>query len=128
MVTPAAELEKVLFAALAPLVGRPGRDGAVSGAKYPHISIGLTSLHNWSTGAETGEQLVTVHVWSKESDPAEVSGLMDAAQDRLGGTAIELGDGRVARLRLAFAETRHEAESSAYHGLLRFRASIDAEA
>jgi hypothetical protein len=123
MPEPAAEIEKAVFAALEPLVGRmsfdhPSRDGS-----KPQISLGRTGIRDWSTGGETGEQLLTVHIWSKTGGSAQAAGLTGIVRTRL-LEGLDLGEGRLVRMRLDFEETRHEADFSLDHGLLRFRACI----
>jgi hypothetical protein len=119
---PAAELENAILAALEPLAGRlsgvPPR-----GAAYPQLGLCRTAVHDWMSGVETGEHLLTVHVWSKAGG-SETEGLSEKIRARLAG-GLDLGGGRVAKMRLEFEETRHEAEFSVYHGLLRFRARIE---
>jgi len=122
MTDPAAELERAVQAALDPLAGRPSAGRAAHEARYPQIGVGRTSIRDWSSGAETGEQLLTVHVRSKED--GEVTRLKEVVRARLGG-GLDLGGGRALRLRLEFDETRHDEEFSVHHGLLRFRASIE---
>ena len=62
----AEEVENAVFAALEPLVGRLSFDHPYRGGK-PQMSLGGTSIRDWSTGIETGEQLLTVHVWSRKA-------------------------------------------------------------
>lgn len=122
MTDPGAELESAVLAVLEPLVRGLSSGRMACTGRIPGISIGRTGIHDWSSGAETGEQLLTVHVRSKEE--GEAARLTEIVRTRL-AEALDLGGGRVARLRLDFDETRHEAEFSVHHGLLRFRASID---
>jgi hypothetical protein len=122
MSDPGAELERAVLAALEPLVGDLSSGRADRSLKRPRIGIGRTQIRDWSSGAETGEHLLTVHVRSKEENGAEH--LAKIVRGRL-AEGLDLGGGRVARLRLEFAETRNEEEFSVHHGLLRFRASIE---
>jgi len=116
------ELEKAVGAALKPLARNLSAD-APQGGRYPQLGLGRTSIHDWSSGAETGEYLLTVHVWSKTGD-RETEGLSEKVCARL-AECLDLGNGRAAKLQLQFEEVRHEAEFSVYHGLLRFRARIE---
>jgi len=119
----ADEVESAVFTALEPLVGRLSFDSPYRGGK-PLISLGRTSIRDWSTGIETGEQLLTVHVWSGEGGEAETARLTAAIRARL-GEGLDLGNGRLVRTRLDFEETGFAAELSAHHGLLRFRAWVE---
>jgi len=122
MPDPPAEVEGAVLAALEPLAGSASAGRAARGRKFPQIGLGLTSIHDWSSGAETGELLLTVHVRSKEE--GEAMRLKETVRARL-GDGLDLGGGRVVKLRLEFDETRHDEEFSVHHGLLRFRAWIE---
>ena len=124
MPDPAADLESAVLTVLEPLAGRPSAGQAARGKKYPQLSLGRTTIHDWSSGAETGEQLFTVHVWSKAGDGAEAKALSAKVRARL-AERFDLSEGRVARMRLEFEEIRYDAEQSVHHGLLRFRARIE---
>jgi hypothetical protein len=121
MPDPTAELGSAVLAALEPLVGGLSGERAARGRKYPRISLGRTTVHDWSSGAATGEQLLTVHVLTREED--EAARLKESVRTRL-GEGLDLGGGRIARLRLEFDETRTDEEFSLHRGLLRFRVSI----
>jgi Protein of unknown function (DUF3168) len=123
MPKPAAEVESAVLAALEPLVGVLS-SGPTRGGKTPQINLGRTSIQDWTTGAETGEQLLTVHVWSKEGDGRETARVTGIVRKRL-GEGLDLGDGRVVKTRLEFEEARYDAQFSVHHGLLRFRAWIE---
>ena len=123
MPEPAANLESAILAALAPLVGIPHPDRPSRGGRNPHVSLGRTSMQDWSTGAETGEQLLTVHVWSKDVEGGDTVRLTGIVRERL-GKGLHLDDGRVVTMRLEFEETRYDAEFALHHALLRFRAYI----
>ena len=124
MPEPGSEVESAVLAALEPLVGVLSSDRPSRGGKTPQINLGRTSIQDWSTGAETGEQLLTVHVWSKEGDGGEIARVTGIVRKRL-GEGLDLGDGRVVQIRLEFEEARYDAAFSAHHGLLRFRARIE---
>lgn len=119
---PAIELEKAVAAALQPLAGNLSGD-APRGGRYPQLGLGRTSIHDWSSGVETGEHLLTVHVWSKTGG-GETEGLSQKVRARL-AEGVDLGSGRAAKMQLQFEEHRYEAEFSVHHGLLRFRARIE---
>jgi hypothetical protein len=130
MTSPAAELQKAVFAALAndaALLGALGGakiyDDAPVHAGFPHITFGLTSVYDWSTSTESGtEQLFTLHVWSKAHGKAEALKIMEAARAVLDDAALTLDGHHLVSLRFDFAEVRFEDDLIVYHGLLRFRA------
>ena len=122
MSAPGAELARAVLAALQRPVGGLSPGPADRRLKLPLISIGRTAIRDWSSGAETGEHLLTVHVRAKEE--SEAARLAEVVRTRL-AQDLDLGGGRVARLRLDFDEIRNEQEFSVHHGLLRFRATIE---
>jgi hypothetical protein len=134
MTSPAAELQKAVFAALAndvALLGALGGakiyDDAPAHAGFPYITFGLTSVYDWSTSTETGtEQLFTLHVWSKAHGKAEALKIMEAARAVLDDAALTLDGHHLVSLRFDFADVRFEDDLIVYHGLLRFRALTEA--
>ena len=80
--SPAAELASAVLAALKPLIGGLSGELAARGRKYPRISVGRTTVHDWSSGAATGEQLLTVHVLTKQE--GEAARLKESVRTRLG--------------------------------------------
>jgi hypothetical protein len=135
MTSPAAELQKAVFAALAnaaalvaALGGAKIYDDAPVHAGFPHISFGLTSVYDWSTSTESGtEQLFTLHVWSKAHAKAEALTIIEAARAVLDDAPLTLDGHHLVSLRFDFAEVRFEDDLVVYHGLLRFRALIEAD-
>ncbi|MEW9806807.1 DUF3168 domain-containing protein [Mesorhizobium marinum] len=127
--SPAAELQKAIFAALgaspalAPLVGARIFDHAPANVAFPYITFGRTSVYDWSTGSESGtEQLFTLHVWSKGKGKKEALEIMDLARAVLHEAALVLDGYHLVNLRLEFSEARYDDRNEAHHGLLRFRA------
>ena len=134
MTSPAVELQKASHATLA---GDAALTAALGGAKiydatppnvaFPYISFGRTSVYDWSTGTESGtEQIFTVHVWSKARGKTEALEIMEAVRALLEAGELTLADHQLVNLRLEFAEARFDEDLSVYHGLLRFRAVIEA--
>ena len=94
MSDPGAELERAVLAALQQLVGGLSSGRADRRLKRPpRISIGRTRIRDWSSGVETGEHLLTVHVRSKEE--SEAARLAEIVRRRL-ADGLDLRGGRVA--------------------------------
>ena len=128
MPAPATELKRAVFAvlgkdaALAERVGGRILDQASANTVFPSVTLGRTSLYDWSSGAErSDEQLFSLHVWSKagESEIGEITAIL---RTLIEGAALDLGDGRMAGAQLEFSEARHHEELQLHTGLLRFRA------
>jgi hypothetical protein len=134
MTSPAAELQKAIFAALtgdagliAALGGQKIFDHAPANVGFPYITFGRTSLYDWSTGTESGtEQLFTLHVWSKARGKAEALAIMELARACLDGRELTLEGHALVNLRLEFQEVRYDEDLDIQHGMLRFRAVTEA--
>jgi hypothetical protein len=130
MSAPAAELQKAIFStlgedkALAAAIGsRRIYDEAPVNVAFPYISFGRTSVYDWSTGKERdGEQLFTLHIWSKAKGNQETLDIMKLARARLAEVTLPLDKHAPVSLHLEFAEERYDEDLSVHHGLLRFRA------
>jgi hypothetical protein len=128
--TAPAELQKAIFAALeadqalTALLGT-GRIFAQAPANvaFPHITYGRTSIYDWSTNTEKGnEHLFTLHIWSKAKGNKEALEIMEIARARLDGAALPLDEHHLVNFSLEFAEERYDEDQAVHHGLLRFRA------
>jgi hypothetical protein len=136
MTAPAADLQKALFAALAGddaltalLGGAKIFDHAPADVRFPYVTFGRTSIYDWSTSTESGtEQLFTLHIWSKAKGRKEALDIMEAVKGRLDDAAFSLGENHLVNLRFEYGEVRYDDDISVHHGLLRFRAVIEAAA
>lgn len=136
MTAPANALQTAVFQALrndAALTGLLGSghvfDGAPAGTAFPYVSFGRTSVYDWSTDTESGrEQLFSLHVWSRSKGRKETQDIMERIEIRLGEGLDPLNGWHLVNLRLEFSETRFDDDLSLQHGLLRFRAMLEAAA
>ena len=134
MASAATELQKAIFAALqdddaltAALGGTRIYDHTRSDAAFPYVTFGRTSVYDWSTATETGtEHLFTIHVWSKAKGKRQTLEIMQLIESRLHDRSLAMTGFHLVNLRHEFAETRFDDEQSVYHGLLRFRAVVEA--
>lgn len=111
-------------ASLSALLGGAGLlEQANEKAAFPHVTCGRTSAFDLDTGADNdGDQLITLHVWSKAQGETETRLIMDSIKARLDGAALSIGPRGQTRLSLEFAEARYDEDLAVHHGLLRFRA------
>ncbi|MEN3792950.1 DUF3168 domain-containing protein [Fulvimarina sp. MAC3] len=127
---PSSELQQSIFKAL---TGDPALTGLLGGPKvfdrrperaaFPYLTLGRTSVMDWSTGTEDGsEHILTLHVWAKGGGKQETYEIMDQVSKKLDDANLPLEGHQLVNLRLQFAEARQEPESTTYHGILRFRA------
>ncbi|KAB0679948.1 DUF3168 domain-containing protein [Aureimonas leprariae] len=130
MLRSSAELQTSIFKALttdagivAKLGGPKVYDDAPEHASFPYLTLGRTTVVDWSTGSEDGaEHVLTLHVWGRGGGKAETFAIMDEVTNRLHDAHLPLGSHRLVNLQLQFAEARREPDSPNFHGILRFRA------
>ncbi|MEZ5818329.1 MAG: DUF3168 domain-containing protein [Hyphomicrobiaceae bacterium] len=123
-------LQKSIYEALsadAGLVGLLGSgrifDDAPQRTAMPYLTFGQSTLRDWSTGTEPGdEHLVTLHVWSRAEGRREAQEVMQALRNALHERALVLEGHRLINLRHELSEARREADGQTYHGIVRLRA------
>lgn len=98
-------------------------DHPPQGVAYPFVTIGESSVFDWSTGTEDGaEHLVTLHVWSRTGGKRQAYALVEAIRETLHDEAFALDDHVLVNLRYRFSETRRDPDGETYHGVIRYRA------
>lgn len=98
-------------------------DDAPQRSAFPFITLGQSTLRDWSTGSEDGdEHLLTVHVWSRAEGRKEAHEIMQALREALHERALSLEGHRLVNLRHELSEARREADGETYHGIVRLRA------
>ena len=136
MGAPALELQKAVLAALAgdedltaALGGPRIFDHVPADTPFPYLTFGRTSVFDWSTSSEAGfEQLLTLHAWSKAQGKTEALEIMDLVAALLNDQPLTLESHRLVSIRQEFSEVRYDDDLAVYHGLLRFRVLIEADA
>lgn len=89
----------------------------------PYVTFGQTTIRDWSTGSEPGdEHVVTLHVWSRTDGRREVHDIMHAVRDALHDRDLSLEAHRLVSLRHVLSEARRDPDSDTYHGIVRLRA------
>jgi hypothetical protein len=111
-------------AAVLTLLGGPRiYDDVPQGAAFPYLTIGQSTLRDWSTGSEDGhEHTLTLHVWSREKGRKQTHALMGAVHDALHDRDLALEGHRLVNLRHELSEARREPDGDTYHGIVRYRA------
>jgi hypothetical protein len=130
MSTSAWALQQSVFATLTSdtpvltLLGAPRiYDDVPQGAAYPYLTFGQSTLRDWSTGGEEGdEHILTLHVWSRAGGRKEAHAIMTALRDALHDQALTLDGHRLVNLRHEFSDARREPDGDTYHGIVRYRA------
>lgn len=130
MMHSSAELQASIFNVLttdpsivAKLGGPKVFDDAPERVNFPYLTLGRTTVVDWSTGTEDGvEHILTLHVWGKGGGKAETFAIMDEVTNKLHDAPLSVTGHRLVNLQLQFAEVRREPDSPNFHGILRFRA------
>lgn len=92
-------------------------------ADFPYLTFGQSSLRDWSTGTDDGnEHIFTLHVWSREAGRKQVYEIMAALRKALHEAPIPIAGFRLINLRHEFSDARREPDGDTYHGTVRFRA------
>lgn len=92
-------------------------------AGFPFITLGQSSLRDWSTGSENGaEQRLTVHVWSPFGGKKHMQAIIKAVRASLSDRPLAAGGDRIA-LHHEFSEARLDPEGDSFHGIVRYRAT-----
>ncbi len=124
------ELQKAIRQALAADAGLTALiggarvfDDAPRDAPFPYVTFGQSTIQDWSTGSEDGdEHLITLHVWSRAAGRRETHEIMGALRAALGAAALAPVGHRVVNLRYEFGEARRDPDGETYHGIVRYRA------
>jgi hypothetical protein len=111
-------------AALTALVGSDRiYDDVPQGSPLPYLTIGQTTVRDWSTATEDGnEHIFTLHVWSGAKGKKETSEIMGAIRNALHDQPLALTGHRLVNLRHEFSEARRAPDGETIHGIARFRA------
>jgi hypothetical protein len=130
MTTSSLALQEALYAALTTntdllylLGGANVFDAVPRNARYPYVTIGQSTVRDWSTATEDGdEHILTLHVWSRARGGEETQAIMSAARMALVDVSPTLTGHRLINLRHVSSEARREADGETCHGLMRLRA------
>ena len=124
------ELQKAVFATLsgnaalvALLGGAKIYNDVPRGAALPYVTIGESTVRDWSTGDDEGhEHLLTILVWSRANGEREVHQIISAVEAVLDQAAPTVAGARLVNFRHEFSEIRRDADGETSRGLMRFRA------
>lgn len=124
------ELQKAVFSKLAGdaqvtalLGGARIYNDVPRGAALPYITIGDSTVRDWSTGSEGGhEHLLSILVWSRANGEREVHRILSAVEAALDDAPLTLPGFRLVNIRHEFSEIRRDADGETSRGVMRLRA------
>ncbi len=127
-------LQKAVYKALvqdAALLGLLGGsdifDHTPPSAAFPYITLGQASEFAWDTSTEEGSEILfTLHVWSRRRGRKQTLAIMQAVADVLDGGQLNVSGQNLVNLMLQSSETAYDDDVAVYHGLMRFRAVLEA--
>jgi len=130
MTSAAIDLQKAVFTVLTAdealttkLGGARIHDQAPANVAFPYLTFGRTSVFDWSTSTENGdEHIFSVHVWSKAKGKAEALEIADLVKQTLHDKSLAMETHRLVSLRQEYEEVRYNDDHAVYHGMVRFRA------
>ena len=102
-------------------------DDVPQGAPKPYLTLGQTTVRDWSTGGDPGtddgnEHLITLHVWSDVRGKKQASEIAAAVRTALHDQPLTLIGHRLVNLRHEFSEARRDPDGATIHATVRFRA------
>ena len=108
---------------LAAIGGARIYDHVPRGVAYPYMTFGRSTVRDWSTGGEEGdEHVITLHVWSLAAGRSQVHEIIGAVRAALHDRDLPLVGHRLINLRHETSEARREPDSERFHGIVRLRA------
>lgn len=130
MTSASHDLQRSVFIALtssAPLTALLGGphvyDDVPRHAAFPYVTIGQSTVRDWSTGGELGhEHILTLHVWSRAAGRKETYEIISALEATLHDASLALSQHRLVNLRHEVSDARRDPDGETYHGVVRYRA------
>ena len=105
------------------LGGQSVYDDVPQRAGFPYITFGQSTVRDWSTGTEPGnEHMLSLHIWSKAAGKKQTYEIIDAICTGLHDNSLQLVDHHLVNFRCEFSEARRTVDGEKFHGIVRYRA------
>jgi hypothetical protein len=89
---------------------------------FPYITVGESISRDWSTMATTGlEQVITLHVWSREGGRKEAALIMERIHVLLHEGTLSVEGQTLVLIRFISSSVLLEDDGWTYQGVMRFR-------
>jgi len=100
---------------------RPPQDSA-----YPYITLGESTINDWSTKTSNGtEQLLTLHIWSRNGGRKESALIMQRVYQLLHQASLSVTGQALVQIRFVTSDITLESDGYTYQGIMRFRAFLE---
>jgi hypothetical protein len=107
---------------VAALGGQNIYDGALKGARFPHVALGEIETRPWDTQTSRGqEHIVSLHVWSRSPTPAQAHAILAKLDEWAATAKPDFSPRRCVSLRNIFWSALNTTERGLYHGVMRLR-------
>ncbi len=101
---------------------RPPQSGA-----FPYVTLGDAAIKDRSTKTTTGsEQIVMLHVWSRDGGRKEAATIMDRIYVLLHQANLTVTGQTLVMIRFTASSLTQENDGVTYNGAMQFRALLDA--
>ncbi|MFM1815271.1 MAG: hypothetical protein RLZ98_1966 [Pseudomonadota bacterium] len=108
------------------LGGQHVYDDVPRGLQLPYVTFGRSTVSDWSTASDDGEEhVITLHVWSEGGGRKQALAIMDAMRNALHEAPLTLSGHRLVNLRHELSEARRDADGETIHGIVRLRARTE---
>lgn len=122
-------LQAAIYAKLTGTGGlsQPVYDNVPVGAVLPYVTIGEDTSIDWGSKTEDGEEVtITLHAWSSYRGKKEAKEIMAAIYALLHRQPLTVTGFMVVWIRHDFSTVQLDPDGQTYHGIIRFRALIQA--
>ncbi len=103
-------------------------DRPPQGQEYPYITIGESATSDWSTLTTSGvEHRIDLHVWSREGGRKQTESIMERAHTLLHDGSLTIDGHSLVLMRFLSGGIILENDGWTYHGIMRFRALVEAD-
>jgi len=102
-------------------------DRPIQGTPTPYITLGEASIHDWSSKTTEGaEHQVRIHIWSREGGRKEAAAIMQRVHSLLHQASPTVEGHALVLMRFISSEIGLENDGFTYHGIMQFRALLEA--
>jgi len=102
-------------------------DRPPQGTAFPYVTLGESIGSDWSTKTTTGtEQLVTLHIWSREGGRKEAATIMERLHTLLHQADLSVDGQDLVSIQFASSGITLETDGYTYQGIMRFQALLEA--